>query len=435
MNSTVLSLSVKGILGKTPLFTFRGKQFVLANGQFYRCFASVVFAVAKDFVAKKTRFAMFAATPFEVKSQNGIYCGIRSQTYINETAYTLKISDCFFMKMSSDKAPAVVLYDAPSGTINIKASTFLACIDSSKRYGIIYANCMSACIIDSCFRECYAGSVNGTLIQGQFTGDFCINGSMITALEEQVNQSSVLFQINGTILTKTSQINATGIKTVGIALFTGDRISIKESTFRNMSCVSLVDANAGIIETCEFSLINATESLLMFNTAEISNSIFIDIVAPTTAVGLAKFINCSSDKVLTVDQEAVANITEIITSDYFLYGMEQLHCLGSEVRDDCYNTTWASIKFSVAISTWIYIGLIAAATILYFSVRGKLSQPVDETVVIERMSESDWSEVDGIREILSAVDAETPGETQENDVKPEPTKETPLISDTQAPIQ
>ena len=433
MNSTILSLSTKTILGKSPLFTFRGKDFVLANGQFYKSFASVVFGEIKNVIVRKTKFSLFGVAPLDVKATDGIYKGIRTHVFINETSNSVEINDCFFMKMDSEKSAAVVLYDSPSGTLNIKSSTFLACTDSSKNYGIIYANCEQAAIIDCCFRECYSGYVKGTLLQGFFKNSFDFNGSMITTTKAQVNESSVLFYINGSVVTRASQINATGIATNGVAAFNVENIDIKESTFNNFSCTCVIEATKGRIENCEFSLINGTNCVIKVDEVEILKSSFIEIKSPTTVNGTeAKFYNCTSDGSLTLNKDTiVADVQAPSSVEFFIYGLEPLQCLGYEVRDDCYNTTWASVKFSVAVSTWIYIGLIASATILYLSVKKKLSQPVDDSVVTEYMSGSDWGEVDGIREILANVDEEAP----DVESKPEPTKETPLISDTQATIQ
>ena len=433
MNHTILSLSLSKILDKSPIFTFRGHQFVLAGADMYKSFATVVFSDFQKFVVKKSRFSLFRATPLEAQSSNGNYSNLRCANYINETSSSLTISDCFFMKMvtETDQTPSAVYYAADNGQLHISYSTFLACT-SHGPFGVISATCDKGLFEECCFRECYSNQANGILIQGNFTSTFYFNESMTTAANHQINQSSELIAITSDITVSADLLNITGIQTEGTAIFNVYDLFLSFTTFRNISSEKDIISvrNSVQIKESEFSNLIAKITLissLSDSPSSISLSFFLNNSAPSTANGNFVFDNCTSDKsILINDTYQVEYVSTDAIQEFFLYGMAGQQCLGAEVRDDCYNTTWAMVKYSVAISTWIYAGLVIAATVLFFSVKNKLKQPVDDTVVVEYQSGSEWDEEgEGIREILAEVSDEE-GENKEGN-KGEPTKETPLL--------
>ena len=439
MNYSFLSLSVHNVFSKSPLFTLKGHSFVLAGVDMYKSFASVVFADFQKMVVKKSKFGIFRATPLELVSTNGNYSNLRNGNFINETSSSLSISDCFFMKLTpdSDQSPSAVYYSAPGGEMTMTYTTFLACT-SIGEYGTIYAECERAFLGECCFRECYSHGARGIILQGQFAMFMQINESMITAQNHQVNQSSTLFAPQSEAYDLAHLLNVTGIQTDGTAIFdSGNKLVLRYSTYRNItSGTDLIYANNSILaEEVEFSIITAETNLAVARYGELHTCFFINVQCPSTLNGEFYVFNCTSDKNIIINGTySVEDYSTEELDEFFLYGMARQQCLGYEVRDDCYNTTWGMVKFSVAVSTYIYFGLVGGATILFFAVKNRLRQPVDDTVVVEYQSGSEWEdEGDGIKEILAEVDQsddkEDPDEHKPTAPTKEPTKETPLLAE------
>ena len=407
----------------------------------YKSFASVVFSDIQKMVVKKSKFSLFKATPLELISEDGNYANIRNGNFINETSPSVTITDCFFMKLTTetDQSPSGVSYISADGQMSMSYTTFLSCTSIGK-YGTIYAECQETLFRECCFRECYSYEANGIILQGEFSKFLQLNESMTTALYHEVNQSSTLFMTHSKDSDTARLLNITGIQTDNTAIFESQTfLDLQYSTFRNItSGTDLISANNELyLQEIEFSIITADTCIATANTGYANLCYFINVKSPSTFNGDFEVYNCTSDKSIIINGTyAIDDYSTEELDEFFLYGMARQQCLGFEVRDDCYNTTWAMVKFSVAVSTYIYFGLVAAATILFFAVKNKLRMPVDDTVVVEYQSGSEWEEEgEGIREILAEVD-ENDDKGDGNEQKPEgpkqePTKETPLLADTQ----
>lgn len=417
INRTFLGLRMQNYLLASPLVSGSGNTVQFKSSRFDRFYSSILYGSFEKTLLKSSLFSNFLRTPLDVNTST--YNGLRGPTFINANNESLEITDCLFTKLQSSKTePSAIRYQPiyDNSVFTISDSTFLLC-NSESTFGTIYTNSTTVSASRCCFRECYAVNCKGVLVFANSTS-FNFNCSMISADQNQGSNSSAMFYLMSE-QSQFEQINISGIICSGAAFLENTQSStIKFSSFSNIISSQLIECNKVEILDSKFTKINSS-LYLVGQSGSIANSYFIDVVADTIINGSFEISNCYYDKeqklgTLPFENASVESIPE--------FGFGANYCLGFEIRSDGYNTTWGELSYSIAYSTYIYIGFIAILLVVYVLYRKKLKEPVDATVQTEYNSGSEWDENDGIREIIAEVD------------NAEPTKESPLLKDQQQKI-
>ncbi|EAY00291.1 hypothetical protein TVAG_179620 [Trichomonas vaginalis G3] len=424
INRTLISLRLKNYVNDSPFISSSMKYLKVKSSSFDRFFSSFAKGYIQNSFYESTKFSLFLKTPLDVSATQ--YDGLRGPNFINSTQDTLDITDCLFVKLQSSKPnPSAIVYLPlnANSSLNIKYSTFLLCNSEGPR-GTIYANCSDFLLSQTCFRECYSQTGQGIILQLNST-NLEFNSSMITTENALSLTSDTLLDIN-TQNARFSNINLTGLISSGFGFIKNTGSSyISNSVFNNVSSTGFIQSQSIELFNVSFINISCNESLLL-GEGTASDIYFVNVTTPSAVSGKINFNNIYSDGSIKLD-----DYVDVISASFDqipTFGLDSNSCLGYEIRNDGYNTTWHSITYSVAYSTYIYVGFIVLLVIVYLIYRKKLKQPVDATVQTEFISGSDWDENEGIREIIEEVD--------ENEAKPakEPTKESPLLNDQQQKI-